>query len=117
MPSKLVVRTDGIWTGQDSEDQKCFSCVVVRFGDHVFDVVCAKQDVAALSAPESEFYALTTGGARGIHTKNTFSDLHVELIVRLETDSTSASGICRRRDVGRLRHLHMKEDQVAAKNV
>ena len=54
--------------------KKCFSCVVVRFGDHVIDVVCAKQDVVALSAPESEFYALTTGGAHGIHTKNIFSD-------------------------------------------
>ena len=111
-----MVRTDANCTGQDSEDQKCFSCVVVRFGDHVIDVVCAKQDVVALSAPESEFYALTTGGAHGIHTKNIFSDLHVELIVRLETDSTSASGMCRRRGVGRLRHLWL-QDQIAAKYV
>ena len=37
----------------------------------------------------------------------------------IETDSTSATGICRRRGVGRLRHLHRKElwlqDQVAEK--
>ena len=51
---KLVVRTDAIWIGQDSEDQKCFSCVVVRFGDHVIDVVCSKQDVVSLSAPHSK---------------------------------------------------------------
>ena len=55
------------------------------------------------------------------HTKNIFSDLQVDVIVRLETDSTSASGSCRRHGVGRLRHLHKKElwlqDQVAAKNV
>ena len=109
------------WTGPDSEDQKCFSCVVVRFGEHVIDVVCSKQDVVSLSAPESEFYAMTIGGAHGIHTKNIFSDLQVEAIVRLDTDSTSASGMCRRRGVGRLRHLRKKEpwlqDQVAAKNV
>ena len=41
--------------------------------------------------------------------------------MRLETDSTSASGICRRRGVDRLRHLHQKElwcqDQIAATNV
>ena len=117
----LVVRTDANWTGQDSEDQKCFSCVAVRFGEHVIDVVCSKRDVVSLSAPESEFCAMTTGGAHGIHTKNIFSDLQVEVTVRLDTDSTSASGICRRRGVGRLRHLHKKElwlqDQVAAKNV
>ena len=120
MPSKLVVRTDANWTDLDSQDQKCFSRVVVRFGDHVVGVVCAKQDVAALSAPESEFYALTTGGARGIHTLNIFGDLHVELIERLETDSTSASGICRRRGVGQLRHLYQKElwlqDQVPSED-
>ena len=64
---------------------------------------------------------MTSGGPHGIHTKNIFSDLHVEVIVRLENDSTSASGICRRRGVRRLRHLHRKElwlqNQVAAKNV
>ena len=121
MPTKLVVRTVANWTRQDSEDQKCFSCVVVRFGEHVIDVVCSQQDVVSLSAPESEFYAMTTGGARGVHTKNIFSDLQVDVIVRLEADSTSASGICRRRGVGRLRYLHKKglwlQDQDATKNV
>ena len=41
--------------------------------------------------------------------------------MRLETGSTSASGICRRRHVGRLSHLHKKglwlEEQVAANNI
>ena len=40
--------------------------------------------------------------------------------MRLETDSTSAYGLCQRRGAGRLRHLHKKglrlQDQVAAKN-
>ena len=45
VPSGVVVRIDTNWTGQDSEDHKCFSCLVVRFGDHVIDVVCVKQDV------------------------------------------------------------------------
>ena len=107
-----------IWT---FPDQKCFSCVVVRFGEHVIDVVCSKQDVVSLSAPESEFYAMSSGGAHVIHTKNILSDLQVEVIVRPENNSTSACGICRRRGVGRLRHFHKKElwlqDQVAAKTV
>ena len=63
-----MVRIDAKCTGLDSEDQKCFSCVVVRFGDHVIDVVCAKYDVVALSAPESELYGLITEGAHGSHT-------------------------------------------------
>ena len=48
-----VVRTDANWFDQDSKDQKCFSCVVVRFGKHVIDVVCSKQDVVSLSVPSS----------------------------------------------------------------
>ena len=53
MPDQLIVRTDANWTGRDSEDQKCFSCVVVRFGVHVVDDVRSKQDAVSLSAPES----------------------------------------------------------------
>ena len=77
-----VVRTDANWTGQDSEDQKCLSYVVVRFGKHVIDVVCTEQDVVSLSAPESEFYAMSSDGAHGIHTKNICSNLQVEVIVK-----------------------------------
>ena len=65
------------WTAQDSKDQKCFSCVVVSFGEHVIDVVRSKQDVVSLSAPESEFYAMSSGGAQGIHTKNICSDVQI----------------------------------------
>ena len=38
---------------------------------------------------------MSSGGAHGIHTKNIFCDLQIEVVVRLETDSTSTSGICR----------------------
>ena len=92
MPTKLVVRNAN-WTGQDSEDQKCFSCVVVGFGEHVIDVVCSKQDVVPLSAPESEFYEMSSFGAQGIHTKNIIRDL-TDVSERLETESTSVYGMC-----------------------
>ena len=121
MPTKLVVRTDANWTGQDSEDQKCFSCVVVGFGEHVIDVVCSKQDVVPLSAPESKSYEMSSCGAQGIHTKNIIRDLQTDVSERLETDSTSVYGMCRYRGIGRLRHLHKiqqrLQDHVAAKNV
>ena len=68
MTQKSVRKAVTNWTDQYSEDQKCFSCVTGRLGDHVIDVGCAKQDVISLSALQSELYTLTTGGARGIHT-------------------------------------------------
>ena len=120
MPTKLVVRTDANWTGQDSEDQKCFSCVVVGFGEHVIDVVCSKQDVV-LECTRVRILRDEFCGAQGIHTKNIIRDLHVDVSVRLETDSTSVYGMCRYRGIGRLRHPHKiqqrLQDHVAAKNV
>ena len=94
MPTKLVVRTDANWTVQDSEDQKCFSCVVVGFGEHVIDVVCSKQDVVPLSAPESKSYEMSSGGAQGIHTKIIIRDLQIDVSVRVETDSRQACTAC-----------------------
>ena len=70
MPTKLVVRTDANWTGQDSEDQKCFSCVVVRFGAHVIAVVCSNK---TWFHRVHQSYAMSSGGAQGIHTKNTLA--------------------------------------------
>ena len=47
--------------------------------------------------------------------------MQINLKVRLETDSTSATGICQRRGVGRLRHLHKRElwlqDCIAEKTI
>ena len=54
MTQKSLRKADTNWTDQDSEDRKCFSCVIMRLGDHVIDVECAKQDVSSLSAIQSE---------------------------------------------------------------
>ena len=58
---KSVKKADTNWTDQDSEDQKCFSCVIVRIGDRVINVECTKQNVIASNALPSESYTLITG--------------------------------------------------------
>ena len=45
MMQKSVRKDDTNWTDRGSEDQKHFSCVIVRPGDCVIDVGCATQDV------------------------------------------------------------------------
>ena len=65
MTQKSVRKADTNRTDQDSEDHKCFSCVIARLGDRVIDVGCAKQDVIAL---QCELCVLTIGGASTIHT-------------------------------------------------
>ena len=61
MTLKSVRKADTKWTDQDSEDQKCFSCVTVRIGDRVINVECTKQDGIESSAIQSESYTLITG--------------------------------------------------------
>ncbi len=68
MMQKSVRKDDTNWTDRDSEDQRHVSCVIVRLGDCVIDVGCAKQDVILSSALQSELYVLNTGGACTIHT-------------------------------------------------
>ena len=52
MTQKTVRKADTNWTDRNSEDQECFSFVVVRCGD----VECAKQDVVSLRAIQFESY-------------------------------------------------------------
>ena len=42
MTQKSVRKADTNWTDQDSEDQKCVSCVTLRVGDLVINVECCK---------------------------------------------------------------------------
>ena len=75
MTQKSMRKADTNWIDQDSEDQKCLSCVTVRMGDRVIDVEGTKQDVIALSAIQSESYSLTTGELGRVPSEDHETDL------------------------------------------
>ena len=78
MTQNSVRKADTNWTDQESEDQKCFSCVTVRIGDRVINVECTKQDVIALSAIQCESYSRTTGELGRVPSEDNETDLGTE---------------------------------------
>ena len=75
MTQKSVRKARTGWTDQDSEDRKCFNCVIVRMGDRVINVECTQQDVIALSTIQSESYTLTTGELGRVPSEDNETDL------------------------------------------
>ena len=82
MTQKSVRKADTNWTDQDSEDQKCFTCVIMRLGDRAIDVECSNQDVVALCAIQSESYTLTTGELGRVPSEDNEADLGTKYLAR-----------------------------------
>ena len=58
-----------------------------------------------MSSAEAELTGLSRGGAVGIGLQSLCGDLGLNVWLRLHSDSTAAIGVCRRRGLGRIRHL------------
>ena len=63
------------------------------------------QSVVALSSAEAELTGLCQAAGEGLGLQSLCRDLGLHLDLRVHTDSTAAIGICRRRGLGRVRHL------------
>ena len=65
--------------------------------------------MVALSSGEAELTGLCKGGAQGIGLQSLCKDLGLSLKLRLHSDSTAAIGICKRRGLGKIRHLAVSD--------
>ena len=74
-------------------------------GSHVVKTWSTTQSIVALSSAEAELTGLCRGGTVGIGLQSLCSDLGLRVGLRLHSDSTAAIGVCRRRGLGRIRHL------------
>ena len=61
--------------------------------------------MVALSSAEAELTGLSKGGTIGIGLQSLCLDLGLSLQLRLHSDSTAAIAVCRRRGLGKIRHL------------
>ena len=64
------------------------------------------QSTIALSRAEADFSGICRGAAQGLGLQSLARDLNLQLALELRTDSTAAIGICKRRGLGKVRHLH-----------
>ena len=78
---------------------------VACLGSHVIKAWSTTQSVVALSSAEAELTGLCKGGAHGIGLQSLCRDLGLKVNLRLHSDSTAAIGVCRRRGLGKIRHL------------
>ena len=78
---------------------------VAFIGSHAIRAWSSTQSVVALSSAEAELTGLSKGGTIGIGLQSLCHDLGLSLQLRLHSDSTAAIGVCRRRGLGKIRHL------------
>ena len=63
------------------------------------------QSSVALSSAEAELTGICKGAAQGLGLQSLAKDLGLDWVVRVSTDAAAAVGICRRRGLGKIRHL------------
>ena len=67
------------------------------------------QTTIALSSGEAELHGINSGITQGLGLQSIAKDLGFDLKVRVYSDATAALGICRRRGLGKIRHLDVAD--------
>ena len=78
-------------------------------GNHTLNHYSTTQSTVALSSGEAELGGIGKGATTGLGTQSLAEDLGVKLNVHVRTDATAAIGICRRRGLGKVRHLDVAD--------
>ena len=74
-------------------------------GDHLIKSWSATQSTVALSSGEAELSGLVKGIAQAIGLQSVAGDLGDQRTIHVLSDATAAIGMCRRRGLGKVRHL------------
>ena len=99
--STVIALTDSNWAG-DRKTRKSVSGGVLTIGGHVVKTWSKGQSLTALSSAEAELTGISKGAAQGLGLQTIANDLGILSVL---TDATAAIGICRRRGLGKVRHL------------
>ena len=74
-------------------------------GTHIIKTWSNTQSVVALSSAEAELTGICKGATISLGLQSLCNDLGLHCSLQIFSDSTAAIGICRRRGLGRVRHL------------
>ena len=78
-------------------------------GSHLIKHWSATQTVIALSSGEAELSGITKGASHALGFQSLARDMGLELRLHIFSDAVAAIGICKRRGLGRVRHLHVAD--------
>ena len=89
-------------------------------GTHLLKVWSTTQTTVALSSGEAELSGIVRGASQALGLQSVAADLGMKLDLSVHTDSTAAIGMCKRRGLGKIRHLAVADlwiqDRVKAKD-
>ena len=90
-------------------------------GAHLIKHWSTTQTTVALSSAEAELTGICKGTSQSIGLRSLAADLGIKLQLEIKTDAAAAIGICRRRGLGKVRHLHTADlwiqDKIRTKDV
>ena len=78
-------------------------------GQHPIKHWSLTQTTIALSSGEAELSGICRGASIALGLQAIAKDLSIEFQIEILTDATAAIGICRRRGLGTIRHLHVAD--------
>ena len=74
-------------------------------GQHLVQHWSATQSTVAVSSGEPELGGICRGASIALGLQSLAADLGIPFKIKIYTDATAAIGICRRRGLGKVRHL------------
>ena len=74
-------------------------------GAHVIKAWSKTQSTVALSTAEAELTGICASASEGLGLQSLCADLGLETDLRIHSDAAAAIGVCKRRGLGRIRHL------------
>ena len=78
-------------------------------GSHLIKHWSVTQSTVALSSAEAELSGICRGASQALGLQSIARDLNIDLVLDIQTDATAAVGICKRRGLGKIRHLHCSD--------
>ena len=78
-------------------------------GSHPLRHWATTQPTIALSSGEAELVGIVRGATQSLGFQSMAKDLGFDISLHLRTDATAAIGICRRRGLGKIRHLDVSD--------
>ena len=100
----LVVSVDTDFAGCLATRRSTSGGAAMR-GGHLIRHWSVTQSTVTLSSAEAELGGITRGASTAMGLRSVATDLGLQWTLTLQTDSTAAVGICRRRGLGKIRHL------------
>ena len=105
---KLKVYVDTDFGGCQTTRRSTSGGIAMR-GAHPIKHWSLTQTTIALSSGEAELSGICRGASIALGLQSLAQDLGIKLEVEILTDATAAIGICRRRGLGKIRHLHVSD--------